>query len=179
MGTLPAEHEELVVKEAPTVKDGEPRYVKDPGPGVKVSTLIGCGLLALCGPTLMLFAALRADGTLGVLGGVVLTLVAVPFSLWIWRGTRRLTERIRRLDSIGVPATAEIVVALPGPIGEKRAFSVGLQVSGEGFAPFQATLRCDPDERLMVGARLAATVDPETRAFRVESPALHGEEYKL
>jgi hypothetical protein len=161
------------------VNENSPRYVKDPGPGVKVSTLIGCGLLALCGPALILFAALRADGTIGVLGGIVLTLVAVPFSLWIWRGTRRLSERLRRLDSLGVPATAEIVAALPGPIGEKRAYTVGLRVTGDGFAPFEATLRCDPDERLTVGEMLAATVDPGSRVFRVDSPALHGEDYKL
>lgn len=161
------------------MKEEGPRYVKDPGPGVTVSTLIGCCLLALCGPALILFAALRSDGTIGVLGGIVLTVVAMPFSLWIWRGTRRLTERIRRLDSLGVPATAEIVIAVPGPIGEKRAFSVGLRVSGERFTPFEATLRCDPDERLRAGETLAATVDPETLSFRIASPALHGEEYKL
>jgi hypothetical protein len=30
-----------------------------------------------------------------------------------------------------------------------------------------------------VGELLAATVDPGSRVFRVDSPALHGEDYKL
>jgi hypothetical protein len=156
-----------------------PLYVKKLGRGTKTSTAIGCVILAVSGPFLVLFASLRPEGLIGILGGLVLTVVAIPFSLWVWRGVRRQLVRIRRLEELGMDAVAEIVGVTPATVGEAKGVALDVRLLGAGLEPYEATIRCAEDERLVVGGNLPATVEPATKDFMLHSEAVRGERIAL
>lgn len=156
-----------------------PFYVKKLGRGTKTSTAVGCVILAVSGPFLVLFASLRPEGLIGVFGGIVLTVVAIPFSLWVWRGVRRQLVRIRRLEELGMDAVAEIVGVTPATVGEARGVALDVRLVVAGLEPYEATIRCAEDERLVVGGTLPATVELATKDFMLHSAAIRGEKIAL
>jgi hypothetical protein len=162
-----------------SINGTSPLYVKKLGRGTKASTAVGCGILAVIGPFLILFASLRQDGPLGIVGGIVLTVVAIPFSLWVWRGVRRQLVRIRRLEESGVEAVAEIRGATPATVGETKGIALDVRLSAAGLESYEATIRCAEDERLVVGGTLRATVEPESKDFLLHSEAVRREQVAL
>ncbi|MFG2779810.1 hypothetical protein ACGFY7_18405 [Streptomyces prunicolor] len=101
--------------------------------------------------------------------GVVFTAVFVPVGLGLWGHTVAEREQNRRLDAVGVPATAEITdLTDVESDGESSGVEVGLRVSGPGLRTFEATWRRTHHPALRVGRRLAAVVDLSGGRFRVE-----------
>ncbi|MFF1878922.1 hypothetical protein [Leifsonia sp. NPDC058230] len=162
-----------------SINGTSPLYVKNVGRGTTTSTAVGCAILALSGPLLILFASVRAGGLLGVVGGIVLSVLAIPFSLWVWRGMRRQAARIRRLDELGVEAAAEIVGVTPATVGEAAGVALDVRLTAAGIEPYEATIRCTEDDRLRVGVTLPATVEPQSKEFMLHSAAVRGEKIAL
>lgn len=156
-----------------------PLYVKKLGRGTKTSTAVGCVILAVSGPFLVLFASLRPEGLIGILGGIALTIVAIPFSLWVWRGMRRQVVRIRRLEEFGMDAVAQILGVTPATVGEAKGIALDVRLGAAGLESYEATIRCAEDERLVVGGTLPATVEPATKHFMLHSKAVRGEQVAL
>jgi hypothetical protein len=162
-----------------SINGTSPLYVKKLGRGTTTSTAVGCGILAVSGPVLILFASLQPEGLIGILGGIVLTVVAIPFSLWVWRGMRRQLVRIRRLDESGVDAVAEILGVTPATVGEAKGVALDVRLVADGLESYEATIRCAEDERLVVGGNLPATVEPASKDFMLHSKAVRGEQVTL
>jgi hypothetical protein len=122
--------------------------------------------VCLCGPV-MLGLALFAGVDLMVVG-IVFTVVFVPVGLGFGANTVGERKRNRRLDAVGIPATAEITDLTDFDWnGEESGVEVGLRVSGPGLRTFEATWRRGHHPGLRVGRRLAAEVDPAGGRFRV------------
>lgn len=149
--------------------DGRPQWyrVSRVGP-VDAFALYGSAVvMCLCGPV-MLGATVLADAGLTVMG-IVFTAVFVPVGLGLWAHTTTEREHNRRLDAVGVPATAEITQLTDWDDGEEAGVVLGLRVSGPGFRTFEASWRRSADDALWVGLRLTAVVDPSGGRFRVEN----------
>lgn len=124
-------------------------------------------LMCLSGPV-MLGSALFAGADLVVIG-IVFTVVFVPLGLGLWFQTTTEREQNRRLDAVGIPATAEITDLTDfDRNGEESGVEVELRVSGPGFRTFETTWSRSHHPALRVGVRLPAVVDPTAGLFRVD-----------
>ncbi|WP_416955293.1 hypothetical protein [Streptomyces sp. Agncl-13] len=143
------------------------RLVDHVGPGDAVFLYAISAVLALCGPVMLGFALFTGADLMIV--GVVFTVVFVPVGLGFWGNTVVEREQNRRLDAVGVPATAEITDLTDFESdGESSGVEVGLRVSGPGLRTFETTWRRTHHPALRVGRRLAAVVDLSGGRFRVE-----------
>ncbi|GAA2398825.1 hypothetical protein Cme02nite_07640 [Catellatospora methionotrophica] len=134
--------------------------------------VLGFALL-LVGPFMTFAAVFLATGEsvgnrwiLGVAG------LAVTVScLRLINHESRLDVRARqdrlRLETAGLPATAEITGVRATSLGEESGVELTLLISGTGFEPFESTSKCKDDEVLKVGARLNAVVDPADRLYAI------------
>lgn len=138
------------------------------GPWNAASLYVTAAMVGLCGPVMLGFAVFTgADVTVM---GIVFTVVFVPVGLGFWGNTVAEREQNRRLDAVGVPATAEITDLTDFDWdAESSGVEVGLRVSGPGVRTFEATWRRTHHPGLRVGRRLAAVVDLSGGRFRVES----------
>ncbi|MFJ9896484.1 hypothetical protein ACIQPR_24485 [Streptomyces sp. NPDC091280] len=137
------------------------------GPGDAVILYSSAAALCLCGPVVLACAVLGGAELL-LLGGVF-TVVFLPVGLGLWLHTNVEREHNRRLDAVGVPATAEILdlTDLEGN-GEESGVLVELRISGPGLRTFETTWKRSHHPFLRVGLRCGAVVDPAGRRFRVE-----------
>lgn len=124
-------------------------------------------LMCLCGPVMLGFALFAHADVLII--GIVFTVVFLPLGLAFWFQTTAEREQNRRLDAVGVAATAEVTGLTDFDWdGETPGVEVELRVSGPGFTTFETTWRRTQDPALRVGLRLTAVVDPAGGLFRVE-----------
>jgi hypothetical protein len=122
--------------------------------------------LCLCGPV-MLACTFFADAGL-LLMGILFTVICIPVGLGLLGYTLFERESNRRLDEVGVVATAEITSLADWDDGESAGLAVGLRISGQGVRTFETTWKCSSDPALRVGLRFTAVVDPARRLFRLE-----------
>lgn len=99
--------------------------------------------------------------------GIVLTVILVPVGLLIWLVVAAERKHNRRLDAVGVPATAEIITLTEWDTGDDSGAVVGMRITGPGLRTFEATWKRSSHPGLRVGLRLDAVVDPATRLYRV------------
>ncbi|MFJ8134429.1 hypothetical protein [Streptomyces sp. NPDC096013] len=131
------------------------------------SLYVTAATITLCGPVMLGFAVLT-DAELMVIGAVF-TIVFVPVGLGLWGNTVVGREHNRRLDAVGIPATAEITDLTDVDwSGEESGVEVGLRVSGPGLRTFETTWRRTHHPGLRVGRRLDAVVDLSGGRFRVD-----------
>lgn len=124
-------------------------------------------LMGLCGPVMLGFAVFTGADLMVM--GVVFTVVFVPVGLGFWGSTAVEREHNRRLDAVGIPATAEITDLTDFDWdGESSGVEVGLCVSGPGLRTFETTWRRTHHPAVRVGLRLKAAVDLSGGRFRVE-----------
>ncbi|MEU8088864.1 hypothetical protein AB0B57_35265 [Micromonospora sp. NPDC049101] len=151
-----------------------PRQADLPSGGFLRLTL---GLLAfpllLIGPSMVVAAIFLATGEptlnrliLGV-AGVGVTVSCVRLVRRESRSRERARRDLRRLEAVGVAATAEIVASRPTSLGEESGVELDLLISGPGFESFESTSRCKEDPALAVGARLNVVVDPSDRLYAI------------
>lgn len=137
------------------------------GPRNAVFQYGSAALMCLCGPVMLGFAVLRGADLMVM--GVVFTVVFLPLGLAFWGNTDVEREHNRRLDAVGIPATAEITDLTDFEWnGEESGVEVGLRVSGPGLRTFETTWRRTHHPGLRVGRRLKAAVDLSGGRFRVE-----------
>lgn len=133
------------------------------------TALILCSTAAamcLCGPVMLAGTVLAGAGL--VLGGVLSTVLCTPLGIGLWCSVRLEREDNRRLDALGVAATAEVTGLTEWDGGESAGLVVGLRIGGPGFPAFETTWKRSSHPALRVGLRLTAVVDPDRRLFRVE-----------
>ncbi|MEU1517072.1 hypothetical protein ABZ490_33825 [Streptomyces sp. NPDC005811] len=135
------------------------------GPWDAASLYGSAALTALCGPVMLGAHFLAGADLLGM--GLVFTVVFLPVGLGLWAHTGFERESNRRLDAVGVPATAEITELTDWDDGESVGVTVGLRVVGPGFTTFETAWRRSSHDALRVGLRLTAVVDPSRGVFRV------------
>ncbi|WP_216586131.1 hypothetical protein [Streptomyces brasiliscabiei] len=124
-------------------------------------------VMCLSGPVMLGFAVFTDADVLVV--GIVFTVVFLPLGLAFWLQTTEERRQNRRLDAVGVPATAEITELTDFDWdGETAGVEVGLRVSGPGFRTFETTWRRTRDVSFRLGQRLPAAVDPSSGVFRVD-----------
>lgn len=124
-------------------------------------------VMCLCGPVMLGFAVFTGADLMFM--GIVFTVVFLPLGLGLWGHTAAEREHNRRLDAVGVPATAEITDLTDFDwSGEESGVEVGLRVSGPGFRTFETTWKRTHHPTLRVGLRLTAVVDPSGGLFRVD-----------
>jgi hypothetical protein len=143
----------------------------------QVSTLSGVGallmkgvaaLVAPCGPAVLGVAVLLPDRHwIVLLVGTLTTAVSVPGGVALWRLASRNRAGTRRLEAIGVRATAEVLTSTLTGSDEGHTYEVVMRVSGLGFEPFEVTQRRTGSAGLSAGARLQALVDPFDRSFTI------------
>ncbi|MFC8198587.1 hypothetical protein ACFUTV_24765 [Streptomyces sp. NPDC057298] len=157
------------VTDGENVTDGEdgptPTQVSKVGPwaaGWMYLLLVAFGLL---GPFLMVLGDF-ADQAL-VITGAVCTAVLVPLGFAAGLAVAVERRHNRRLDALGVPATAEITELTEWDTGDDGGAMVVLRVSGPGLRTFEATWKRSPHPALRVGLRLDAVVDSSANLFRV------------
>ncbi|MFD9602421.1 hypothetical protein OG609_02000 [Streptomyces sp. NBC_01224] len=137
------------------------------GLGETTSLCISAAVMCLCGPVMLGFAVLT--GAELMVMGIVFTVVFVPLGLGLCGNAVVEREHNRRLDAVGVPATAEITDLTDFDwSGEESGVTVGLRVSGPGLRTFETTWKRTHHPALRVGLRLPAVVDPSGGRFRVE-----------
>ncbi|TDC64351.1 hypothetical protein [Streptomyces hainanensis] len=122
--------------------------------------------LCLCGPVMLACTVLAGAGLL--LGGVLSTVLCLPLGFGLWCHVRFERENNRRLDALGIVATAEVTTLTGWDDGESAGLAVGLRISGPGFRTFETTWKRSSHPALRVGLRLTAVVDPSGNLFRVE-----------
>ncbi|MDV9171424.1 hypothetical protein R6V09_14995 [Streptomyces sp. W16] len=123
--------------------------------------------LCLCGPVML--ACTVFGGAELLLMGVVFTVIFLPVGLVLWFHTNLEREHNRRLDAVGVPATAEILgLADFDWNGEESGVLVELRISGPALRTFETTWKRTHHPALRVGLRCKAVVDPVGGRFRVE-----------
>ncbi|MEE6260738.1 hypothetical protein [Plantactinospora sonchi] len=154
--------------------DSGPRQADLPSGGFLrlVLWLLGIPLL-LIGPFLVYAAAFLATSEpslnrwiMGV-AGVGVTISCVKLAGYELRLHDRARRDLRRLEAVGVAATAEITAVRPTSLGEESGVELNLLISGPGFEPFESTSQCKDDSALTVGARLNAVVDPTDRLYAI------------
>ncbi len=137
------------------------------GPWGAASLYVTAAMVGLCGPVMLGFAVFTGADVMVM--GIVFTVVFVPVGLGFWGNTVAERAQNRRLDAIGVPATAEIIDLTDFDWdGESSGVEVELRVSGAGLRTFEANWRRTHHPGLRVGRRLKAAVDPSSGWFRVE-----------
>ncbi|MEV1070032.1 hypothetical protein [Streptomyces sp. NPDC050263] len=136
------------------------------GPGGAASAYGSATVMCLCGPA-MLGSALLGGADLMVMG-IVFTVVFLPLGLAFWGVTTVERAHTRRLDAVGIPATAEITELTRWDDGDDVGVTVGLRVGGPGIPTFETNWRRSHHAALRVGLRLTAVVDPPSGSFRVE-----------
>lgn len=95
------------------------------------------------------------------------SLLLLPFGLLIWSQSGQAKKDTERLRQSGRPATAEILAAerdVPAD-GSADTSVLTLRISGVDVPSFDATYRCNYEERFQVGARVPAVVDPADNLF--------------
>ncbi|WP_030620276.1 DUF3592 domain-containing protein [Streptomyces fulvoviolaceus] len=157
---------------ADSVNGPEPTQVSAIGP-LGALFLYSCvAVLCLCGPVMLALTAFTAftafTGSGLMVMGIVFTVIFVPVGLGLWGSTVVEREHNRRLDAVGVPATAEITDLTDFAGGEDTGVVVGLRVSGPGVRTFETSWRRSHHPALRAGRRLTAVVDPADNLFRVE-----------
>ncbi|MCT9082615.1 DUF3592 domain-containing protein [Streptomyces fulvoviolaceus] len=151
---------------ADSVNGPEPTQVSAIGP-LGALFLYSCvAVLCLCGPVMLAATVFTGAGLMVM--GIVFTVIFVPVGLGLWGSTVVEREYNRRLDAVGVPATAEITDLTDFAGGEDTGVVVGLRVSGPGLRTFETSWRRSHHPALRVGRRLTAVVDPADNLFRVE-----------
>ncbi|MER7267011.1 hypothetical protein ABT344_01670 [Micromonospora carbonacea] len=151
-----------------------PRQANPPASGFwrLLLGVLGLGLLAI-GPVLVYAAAFLAtdEPTVNrwVMGaaGVGVTLSCLGLARREARQHDRARRDQRRLETVGVAATAEITAMRPASLGEESGIEVSLLISGPGFEPFATASQCKEHPSLKVGARLNAVVDPTDRLYAI------------
>lgn len=143
----------------------EPKQVSDMGlygAAVLYSTALG---MCVCGPVMLGFTVF-ADAPL-LLGGILSTPICTPLGIGLWAHASLERADNRRLDTVGVVATAEVTDLTAWNDGDDAGVTVALRVSGPGFRTFEATWKRSRHPALRVGLRLTAVVDPHDNLFRV------------
>jgi hypothetical protein len=129
--------------------------------------------LLLIGPFLVYAAAFLATGEptgnrwIMAVAGVAVTVSCVKLVLHEARLDDRARRDQRRLEAIGVPATAEITAVRPTSLGEESGIELSLLIRGFGLEPFESVSSCKDHPDLRVGARLNAVVDPTDRLYAI------------
>ena len=121
--------------------------------------------LGLLGPFLMVLGVFAGQGL--VITGMVCTVVLVPLGFVLGLTVAAERRYNRRLDTFGVPATAEVTELTEWDTGDDAGAVVVLRVSGPGLRTFEATWKRSPHPALRVGLLLDAVVDPSANLFRV------------
>ncbi|MET7486146.1 hypothetical protein [Streptomyces sp. NPDC005538] len=136
--------------------------------GVDAASLyLSAAVMFLCGPVMLAFAFFT--GAELMVMGVVFTVVFVPVGLGLWFHTGAERELNRRLDAVGVPATAEVTDLTDfDRNGEESGVLVDLRIGGPGLRTFETTWKRTHHPALRVGLRLKAVADPNGGRFRVE-----------
>ncbi|NEC85361.1 hypothetical protein [Streptomyces sp. SID12501] len=122
--------------------------------------------LCLCGPVMPAGTFFAGAGLL--LGGILFTVLCIPVGLALGSYTQCERENNRRLDAVGVAATAEVTSLADWDDGESAGLAVGLRISGPGVRAFETTWKRSSDPALRVGLRFTAVVDPARNLFRLE-----------
>ncbi|MBB5873541.1 hypothetical protein F4553_006975 [Allocatelliglobosispora scoriae] len=124
--------------------------------------------LAVIGFTFVAFDEPIAEGWGFLVFGFLLLAIFVPLGIVFARDTTLTRQRWRRLDTVGVPAIAEILEITTIILDETDGTRLRLRISGPGFTPFEASLECEYRRpMLQVGDRLNAVVDPSDQLFAV------------
>ena len=144
----------------------EPTRVSRVGPFDALFLYVTAVGLCLCGPVMLGFGFVAGPGLL--LAGILCTLLCTPLGIALWAHIDIERENNRRLDTVGVAATAEVISLTDWDDGESTGFLVGLRFGGPGFGTFETTWKRSRHPALRVGLRLTAVVDPDRRLFRVE-----------
>ncbi|WP_328778492.1 hypothetical protein OHT68_03835 [Streptomyces canus] len=124
--------------------------------------------LCLSGPVLLTVAGFTGSASGVLLAGVLCTVLCAPLGVVLWANTDNEREYNRRLDTVGVAATAEVTELTDWDDGEEAGVTVGLRFSGPGCPTFEATWKRSKHPALRVGLRLPAVVDPADHLFRVD-----------
>ncbi|MEV0646016.1 hypothetical protein AB0I28_12200 [Phytomonospora sp. NPDC050363] len=138
------------------------------GPVWAGSLYLCCLLMIAAGPVVLGAAVVAPDSERvpDVVTGAVLLLL-LPAGLLLWAATARGRRRERRLDRVGVPATAEILASQTVDIGEQDGVRLTLRVTGDGFGAFESVVEVSAEDDLTVGALLPALVDVERKVFAI------------
>ncbi|WP_329252284.1 hypothetical protein [Streptomyces canus] len=145
----------------------EPTQTSRIGPCAALFLYSTAAGLCLSGPVLLTVAGFT--GTAGLLlAGVLCTVLCTPLGIVLWAHTDNEREYNRRLDTVGVPATAEVTELTDWDDGEQAGVTVGLRISGPRCPTFEATWKRSKHPALRVGLRIPAVVDPADRLFRIE-----------
>ncbi|WP_329036235.1 hypothetical protein OHT61_07715 [Streptomyces sp. NBC_00178] len=144
---------------------------------VQVSTLGGVGavlmkgvaaLVVPCGPAVLAVAVLLLDRHwIVLLVGTLATAASVPGGVALWRLASRNRAGTRRLEAIGVRATAEVLTSTLTASDEGHTYEVVMRVSGLGFEPFEVTQSRTGGAGPSAGARLQALVAPVDRSYTI------------
>ncbi|QJT03189.1 hypothetical protein G9272_25310 [Streptomyces asoensis] len=143
----------------------EPTQVSDLGLYGTVVLYSTAGGMCVCGPVMLGFTVF-ADAPL-LLGGILSTLLCTPLGIGLWAHTSLERDNNRRLDTVGVTATAEVTDLTDWEDGDDAGVTVALRISGPGFRTFETTWKRSRHPALRVGLRLTAVVDPADNLFRV------------
>ncbi|MGW6213588.1 hypothetical protein [Streptomyces sp. NPDC055109] len=144
---------------------------------IQVSTLNGVGaalmrglaaLILLCGPVVLAIAASSLTHSwVALLVGALATVVGIPAGVAVWRLAGRNRAATRRLERVGIRATAEIIALTLVSSDEGHVYEVVMRLSGSGLVPFEVTQSRAGGTDLHVGAHLRALVDPADHSFAI------------
>ncbi|GAA3900889.1 hypothetical protein GCM10023084_61680 [Streptomyces lacrimifluminis] len=151
---------------ADDVGGAEPTRVDRVGPSGALLLYFSAVVLGLCGPVMMACTYFAGPGLLP--GGVLGTVIGTPLGLGLWFHVQFEREGNRRLDAVGVVATAEVTSLADRDDGESAGLTVGLRISGPGARTFETTWKRSSHPALRVDLRLTAVVDPARNLFRLE-----------
>ncbi|WEH34318.1 hypothetical protein PZB75_13705 [Streptomyces sp. AM 4-1-1] len=90
--------------------------------------------------------------------------MGVPAGAALWRLVGRDRAATRRLEVVGVRATAEIRALTLAASDETDTCEVVMRISGPGLAPFEVRQNRAGGADMRVGARPRALVDPSDRS---------------
>lgn len=157
-----------------------PRYVpKSPGIVTRVAGWIGGVVatgLAVSHVVVSTHWALTSGSSQAWVGFMAAGIVIVlfPVAVLMARGLQRSGRLAALVERRGVPAVAVVTSVHPAWVGEDRGVAVGLRISADGVPAVDASVKCDADERLVVGVELPAVIDRETLAFQLATPLVTG-----
>ncbi|MFF0189129.1 hypothetical protein [Streptomyces sp. NPDC005244] len=144
---------------------------------IQVTTLNGVGaalmrclavLILLCGPVVLAIAASSlGHPRVALLVGALATAAGIPAGVAVWRLAGRNRAATRRLETVGIRATAEIIALTLVSSDEGHVYEVVMRVSGSGLVPFEVTESRAGGTDLHVGAHLRALVDPSDRSYAI------------
>ncbi|GAB3617416.1 hypothetical protein GCM10027416_19730 [Okibacterium endophyticum] len=127
-------------------------------------------LVILAGPAMIVTTLVFVEGaerwiSLGI--DLVVSVVLLPFGIWLWVWMSHEHKQSLRLRKVGVPASAEVLDLTPASYGEESGMRLTVQISGPGVSPFHTRFTCAYDSSVTVGDRLGAIVDPGTNAYAI------------